>query len=90
MLPKPWQNLNLGTICHSYAGGIKWKIEIYLAPQSGNILYTSGRDKSEKNLNKQLTLPGRFDILSLVARENVGFRHEMRYAEVSELADELD
>jgi len=39
---------------------------------------------------KLLTYKKHFDILSLVAREKIKNPEEMRYAEVSELADEQD
>ena len=47
-------------------------------------------EKIKKILKKLLTLSAVFDILPLVARERKRIPKEMRYAEVSELADEQD
>ena len=46
--------------------------------------------KNKKIEKKVLTLSAGFDILQFVAREKENNPKEMRYAEVSELADEQD
>ena len=48
------------------------------------------KSQIQKKIKKVLTYENHFDILSLVAREKIKNPKEMRYAEVSELADEQD